>query len=181
MPDNPEKEPSEEVDENQLQMARTEGEAYHSSATYMMTKVADNGDIKEVGDYFVGFAQEEAESMWELQGEDDFELIDPGENNCHIEVVVTDRADKRFVPSLDVTLTLEGEGETVGPVEVPFLWHPGLYHYGRNLQVPGEGTYDLHIEIAPPTFKRHDKENGDRYGETVETTFEDVEITTGQG
>ncbi|MFC6825337.1 iron transporter [Halopelagius fulvigenes] len=180
MPQKPEKEPSDEVDRNQLQMARTEGEAYHSSATYMMTSVANTGDVTRVGDYYVGFAQEEAEGMWELRDEGEFEFVEPDEENCHVEIVVTDGADKRFVPHLDVTVTLEGEGETVGPVETPFLWHPGVHHYGANVELPGDGTYDLHVEIAPPTFKRHDETNGNRYGETVETTFEGVEIETGQ-
>ena len=77
------------------------------------------------------------------------------------------------------TLTSE-DGEQVGPFEVPFLWHPGLYHYGRNVEVPGDGSYTLDIRIEPPKFMRHDETNGNRYGSPVEVTFEDVDIETGQ-
>jgi hypothetical protein len=46
--------------------------------------------------------------------------------------------------------------------------------------VPGDGEYDLTIEVDPPEFMRHDEENGDRYAESVEVTFEGVEVETGQ-
>jgi uncharacterized protein involved in high-affinity Fe2+ transport len=92
------------------------------------------------------------------------------------------RADGRFVPHLSVTARLSAEdGETVGPVDVPFLWHPGLYHYGLNLTVPGDGTYDVRVQIDPPSFGRHDEQNGNRYGDPVEVTFEDVDVKCGQG
>ncbi|QLG29244.1 hypothetical protein HUG10_17655 [Halorarum halophilum] len=39
MPDDPEKQSSDEVDVNQIQQARTEGEAYQTSVTYMAETV----------------------------------------------------------------------------------------------------------------------------------------------
>lgn len=180
MPDNPEKQTSDEVDQNQLQQARTVGEAYHTSVTYMATEVAHTGDVKQVGEYYVGIAQEEAEGLWELQGENEFEWVEPDDENCHVEVVVTDAEDKRFVPHLDVEVTLSNDETEVGPFDVDFLWHPGLFHYGKNVEIPEGGTYDVHVEIEPPTFHRHDHQNGDRYGETVEVTFDDVDIEAGQ-
>lgn len=181
MPKNPEKKPSDEVDENQIQQSRTEGEAYHTSVKYMTSQVANTGDLKQSGDYYVGFAQEEAEGMYELRGENDFEFAEPDEENCHLEVVVTDAEDKRFIPHLDVTATFSNDDSEVGPVDVPFVWHPGVLHYGRNVELPGSGTYDIQVTVEPPTFHRHDEQNGDRYGETVEVAFEDVDIETGQG
>lgn len=61
-----------------------------------------------------------------------------------------------------------------------FLWHPWLYHYGRNWTVPRDGTYGLRVRIEPPDFPRHDKENGLRYREPVEVVFDGVHIETGQ-
>lgn len=180
MPDNPEKQPSDEVDENQIQQSLTEGEAYQTSLAYMANTVAHDGGKTEAGEYIVGYAQEEAEPMYELVGEGEFELTEPDQENCHLEVAVADRADKRFVPYCDVSVELERDGETAGPFELPFLWHPGVYHYGSNVEVPGPGTYDMHVTIEPPEFHRHDEQNGDRYGETVEVTFERVDIETGQ-
>ncbi len=53
----------------------------------------------------------------------------------------------------------------------PFLWHPRLYHYGRSWEVPGEGEYQIHVRIDPPTFIRHDPRNGERYNQRVEVSF----------
>jgi uncharacterized protein involved in high-affinity Fe2+ transport len=112
----------------------------------------------------------------------ELEWIEPADGeNCHLEVAVSDAADGRFVPELDVSARLVSEdGTEVGPVEVPFVWHPGLHHYGVNLSVPGDGTYAVHVHVEPPSFPRHDETNGDRYAEPVDVTFEDVDVETGR-
>jgi hypothetical protein len=180
MPDNPEKQPSDEVDANQLQQSRTEGEAYLSSVSYMANTVANDGGTTAVGDYVVGYAQEDAEPLYRLVEEGEFELVDPDEENCHLEVVVADREDHRFVPYCDVSVELERDGEAYGPFDLSFLWHPGVYHYGANVEVPSAGVYDMHVTVDPPEFHRHDEQNGDRYGESVTVTFEAVDVETGQ-
>ena len=174
--------PSEEVDERQLELAREAGETYLEAVEYMAEEVANTGGKTEEGDYIVGFAQEEAEGMYRMQdGSLSWEEPSDGEN-CHLEVVVASAADGRFLPEVSVRATLEPEdGETVGPEEIPFVWHPGLYHYGRNLEVPGDGTYTIRVEFDPPAFPRHDEDNGDRFGDPVEVEFEGVEIETGSG
>ena len=177
------KEPSDEVDERQLELAAEEGDAYLQSIEYMASEVAHTGDRKEAGDFTVAFAQEEAEGMYHLRGEGDLEWVEPDEENCHLEVAVADVDDGRFVPELDVEATLvpeDGDEDEVGPVEVPYVWHPGLHHYGTNLEVPGDGTYTIRVHIEPPTFHRHDETNGDRYGESVDVEFEGVDVETGQ-
>lgn len=180
MSNDPVKTTSEEADQRQLDLARGEGEAYQRSLKYMVEEVAHTGAMKDAGDYTVGIAQEEAEGMYQLQ-DGELEFVEPSAENCHLEVAVADAADGRFIPHLSITAQLSnGDGETVGPVDMPFLWHPGLYHYGSNLTVPGDGTYDVHVEIEPPTFGRHDEKNGDRYVDPVEVTFEDVDVKCGQ-
>ena len=177
-----EKEPSDEVDEKQLRLAKQAGDAYQEALEYMANEVAHTGGKTEEGDYVVGFAQEEAEGMYALVGEGEFEWREPEEENCHLEVAVCDAEDGRFIPEVDVTATLAAEdGEEIGPFEVPFLYHPGLFHYGKNVEIPDDGTYDITVEVEPPTFMRHDETNGNRYGETVEVTFEGVDIEAGQG
>ncbi|CAA9290779.1 MAG: hypothetical protein AVDCRST_MAG08-4567 [uncultured Acetobacteraceae bacterium] len=129
----------------------------------------------------VAYAQERAEGMYMLRSEGELEWTEPSDENCHLEISVSDAGDKRFVPYLHVEATLVAEdGQAIGPFEVPFLWHPGLHHYGRNVEVPGDGRYTLRVRIAPPAFMRHDKANGRRYAETVEVEFEDVRIKTGR-
>ena len=75
----------------------------------------------EAGDYVVGYAQEEAEGMYHLRGEGEFEFVEPDEENCYLAVVVADRGDGRFVPYCDVEATLERDCETVGPIEVSLV------------------------------------------------------------
>lgn len=173
--------PSDEADEHQLALARQEGAAYAQSLRYMAEEVADTGGQQRAGDHLVGFAQERAEGMWQLhQGK--LQWHEPGpKENCHLEVAVCDGSDGRFVPYLEIKATLvAADDRQVGPFNVPFVWHPGLYHYGRNVEVPGGGTYTLRVRIAPPTFMRHDQVNGRRYAEPIDVEFRDVRITPGR-
>lgn len=173
--------PSDEATAAQLRLAKEEGAAYQRSLDYMVTKVADTGAKKQAGDYIIGFAQERAEGMYRLKSGGGLEWAEPEDENCHIEVSVSDAGDQRFIPGLDIEVTLVPQaGEAVGPFKTPFLWHPGLYHYGRSVKVPGDGKYTVRIRIAPPEFMRHDKENGKRYAEAVEVEFPDVAIKTGK-
>jgi hypothetical protein len=68
----------------------------------------------------------------------------------------------------------------VGSHIQPFIWHPWLYHYGRNWQVPEAGDYTLRIRIEAPIFHRHDQKNGRRFAEEIEVEFSNVKIETGQ-
>lgn len=177
----PTRQPSDEADKKQLEMARAEGDAYHRSLLYMANEVADTGAVQEAGDYLVGFAQERAEGMYMLGDKGELEWMEPKDENCHIEISVSDAADRRFIPALDIEAVLTAEdGERFGPFKVPFLWHPGLYHYGRNIKLPGDGRYTIRIYIAPPTFMRHDKVNGRLYAKPVEVEFKDVKLKTGR-
>ncbi len=173
--------PSEEVDKRQLSLAREEGDAYQRSLDYMVEEVAHTGAKKRVEDYIVGIAQEAAEGMYHLERSGELVWKEPGDENCHIEVSVSDASDHRFIPALDIEATLVSrDGETIGPFPVPFLWHPGLYHYGANIIVPGDGTYAAKVKIAPAGFARHDKTNGKRFANPVEVEFSGIAIKTGQ-
>jgi hypothetical protein len=94
---------------------------------------------------------------------------------------VRDAADHRFVPQLEVWVTVVGgDGQHVGTARQPFLWHPWLFHYGRNWTLPGSGHYAIHVHIAAANFPRHDKINGRRYAMPVDVAFEDVTVEVGQ-
>lgn len=175
------KTPSDEVDHRQLRLARNEGDAYHASLQYMIEQVAHTGGTQQVKDMIIGFAQEPAEGLYLMNAEETLEWTEPGEENCHLEVTVLDAEDHRFVPYCDVSVSLFDANDVEhGPFDIPFIWHPGLHHYGRNITLPSDGTYDLHIHVDAPAFNRHDKENGKRYTTPVEVVFENVDITTGQ-
>ncbi len=109
------------------------------------------------------------------------EWVAPQEENAHLEVVVRDGADGRFIPGLTVYATLiDSTGNEIGTHQQPFLWHPWLYHYGRNRKLPGDDIYTLRIRIEAPEFGRHDKISGERFADPVEIEFVKVGITSGQ-
>jgi hypothetical protein len=171
---------TDEASAEQLDAARAQGEAYGRALRLMTGKIADDGGERRAGDYLIGYAVERAEGMYRWTG-DGVEWTEPGDDNCHVEVSVRDAGDGRFVPDCRVTVTLgAADGTGIGTHEQPMLWHPMLYHYGRNWRVPGDGRYTLRIRVDPPTFMRHDEVNGRRFLEPVEVEFTDVEITTGQ-
>ncbi len=177
-PTDPPMEESDEAEPEELDLARAQGSAYVEALEHMVENVADAGAQQHAGDYIVAIAHEEAEGMYRLR-DGELEWHEP-EGNIHIEISVRDAADNRFIPGLNVELTLLDEhGEEVGTETMPFLWHPWLFHYGRNWQIPGDGEYTLRIRIDPPEFMRHDEKNGRRFGETVYVEFADEELETG--
>lgn len=179
-PQNPPMKESDEANSHQLDLARKQGNAYVKALKHMANDVADDGKEKHAGPYIVAYAIEAAEGMYHLE-EGELTWQDPEDENLHIEISVRDAADNRFVPGLEVHVAVSSEeGDEIGDYELPFLWHPWLYHYGRNVEVPGNGNYRFEVTIEPPTFMRHDEKNGKRYAERVQVVFENVEVETGQ-
>jgi hypothetical protein len=169
-----------EATQRQLDLAREQGEAYGRALRHMTDDVAHDGGEQPAGEYLVGYAIEEAEGMYEWAG-GRLEWREPGEENLHVEIAVRDAGDGRFVPGLRVVVTLIGpDGQEVGTHEQPLLWHPMIYHYGRNWTVPADGEYTLRARIEPPTFMRHDEVNGCRFREPVDVEFQGVRVQRGQ-
>lgn len=171
---------SDEADQEQLDMAVKQGNAYKKALKHMAEEEADTGAMQPAGDYVVAFAAEKAEGMYRMKN-GELEWQEPEEDNIHIEVTVCDGADGRFIPALNVFATLtDSDGKEIGRYQQPFLWHPWLYHYGRNWKIPGDGEYTLKVEVEAPSFGRHDQKNGKRFAEDVEVTFKNVKLETGR-
>lgn len=169
--------PSDEATADQLLLAKQQGDAYGQALAAMANQATVV--TKSAGDFEISLVAEKAEGLYVLQGSK-LQWTDPGENNIHLEVAPRDAGDGRFVPGLDIALTLKtSAGDNVGQETMPLVWHPWLYHYGKNWKVPGDGTYHATVRIEPFTLDRHDQENGQRYTEAVEVEF-DIELTTGQ-
>lgn len=172
---------SDEASEAQLRLAREQGDAYGRALQMMTDEVAQDGGEQRSGDYRIVYAVEKAEGMYELV-DGELQWRGPGEDNLHVEVAVRDAADGRFVPALDVTATLTApDGTELGTHELPMLWHPMLYHYGRNWRVPGPGEYRLRVHVEPPRFMRHDEVNGRRFQAPADIEFTGVTVDPGQG
>src|SRR3712207_1022850 len=169
-----------EATQQQLDLAVAQGDAYGAALEYMTGTVAHGGGQTEAGHYLIGYAVEEAEGMYMFE-DGELTWMNPTEENVHIEVAVRDRADGRFVPAVKVFVTvIAPDGTEVGTEEQPLLWHPMIYHYGRNWTVPSDGRYTLRVRVEPPTFMRHDEVNGRRFLTVEEVTFENVSIERGQ-
>jgi hypothetical protein len=171
--------PSDEAKQQQIALAKGQGEAFQRAVDNMTQKTA-HGAERRVGDYLIGYAVEDAEGMYHLR-DGKLEWAEPSDENAHVEIVVRNAVDGRFLPGLTVHATLvDSGGKEVGTHEQPFLWHPWIYHYGRNWRVPSDGVYTLRVRVEAPQYPRHDKINGKFYAEPAEVTFENVRIKTGQ-
>jgi hypothetical protein len=171
---------SDEGDQRGLALGRAEGEAFGRTLNHMLTDIADGGEEIEQGDYLIAYAVEKAEGMYAPKN-GELKWQAPADENIHIEVSVRDKADGRLIPGLDVDVTvIDKNGKEIGTHRQPLLWHPYLYHYGRNWRIPGDGTYSLRVRFPMPQFHRHDKANGNRFAEGADVTFENVKLETGQ-
>lgn len=171
---------SDEADQAGLDLGKAQGDALTRTLEHMTGTIAHDGREINVGEYLVAYAVEEAEGMY-MPKDGKLEWVYPTDENAHIEVAVRDPADGRLIPGLEVDATLIGpDGGDLGTHRLPLLWHPYLYHYGRNWTVPGDGHYKLRVRFAPPQFPRHDKTNGHRFVAGCDVTFDNVAIKTGQ-
>lgn len=179
-PDRPPMNPvTDEATSRQLELARRQGDAYGAALDHMVGSVAQGGGIREAGDYLVGYAIEEAEGMYVMRN-GDLVWQEP-DGNLHVEIVVRDASDGRFVPGLDVSVTMyDAEGNELGTNRQDMVWHPMLYHYAHNWTVPGDGAYSMKVEVGAAPFRRHDEVNGKRFAEPVTVTFEQIQAETGQ-
>jgi hypothetical protein len=171
---------TDEATAEQLEYAREQGDAYQSALELMVNKIAQTGGEVHTGDYLIGFAVEEAEGLYTLD-DDGLQWHAPQDENAHIEVAVRDAADGRFIPGLDIRVTvIDADGKDLGTYPHQLVWHPMIYHYARNWALPGDGTYTIRVEFPPPTFMRHDRTNGRRFLEPGSAEFTGVQIATGQ-
>ena len=166
-----------EDNEKKKKLAEDQGKAYTAALDYM--KGMDNHAEKEVDDYIISLASEEAEGTYQLEdGELKWKTPKEGDNT-HLEIVVRDKKDKRFIPGLKIKGKVFDEKDNlIVDTDFPFLWHPFLLHYGAFFQIPKEGKYRVEVQIAAPTFHRHDEIKGKRYGRDVKV---DIEIEMEKG
>jgi hypothetical protein len=170
---------SSESSDEEIKLAQKQGEALQEALHYM-TRDESHGQMKTVGDYIIAWANEKAEGLYVLR-DGHLEWQEPKDENTHIEIAICSAAEGRFVPGLMVFATLlDQNGNLVGTHQQPFLWHPWLYHYGRNWQVPNEGPYTLWIRVNVPDFPRHDKVNGNRFSQPVEVQFPNIKLVLGK-
>jgi hypothetical protein len=168
-----------EEKEKKKTLALAQGDTYALALVEMQEE--DVHASVEIEDYIISIACEDAEGMY-MYNDGKLEWMIPHEgDNQHFEVVVQDKEDKRFIPGLEVHATLFDEHKKeVAKMEVPFIWHPFLFHYGINCKIPKAGKYTAEIFIKKPSFHRHDEEVGNRYANDVTITLGPVLLKPGR-
>ncbi|WP_422771068.1 hypothetical protein ACN28C_31230 [Plantactinospora sp. WMMC1484] len=166
-----------EIIARQRDIAAVQGEAYRLAVEAM---AVENG-IREAraGGYLIGFSTRAAEGTYAAR---DGRLVwtePPPDANTHLTVVVADAGDGRFVPQLDVTVTVLSGGDGLFTTNLPFLWHPFLHQYGTNARVPGEGPFDVAVRVGVPRFVRQDPLDSRHFAEPAEVSFPEVRFRTG--
>jgi Fe2+ transport protein len=170
---------SDESSRPEIVLGKAEGSAYGTALAYLSKMEANDSGEQTAGDYIVAYAIEDAEGLYEMR-DGKLQWTEKQDENCHIEIAVRSAADGRFLPCLKVTATLaDSNGKEIATQPMPFLWHPWIYHYGRNWSVPGDGEYRLRVHVDAPDFPRHDRINGRRFQEPVNLEFK-LRIKTGR-
>ena len=139
---------SDEADARGLELGKKEGEAFGRILKHMLEDIADGGEEIAHGDYLIAYAFEKAEGMY-VPRDGKLEWMAPEQENIHIEISVRDKADGRLLPGLDIDVTLtDDKGKEIGTHRQQLLWHPYLYHYGRNWTIPGDGVYAIRVRFG---------------------------------
>lgn len=140
------------------------------------TTMPGRGEKIVTGDYEVSYSVGPAKGLYEFST-GKLEWKEPEDANAHLDVVVKDAKDGRFIPGLHLNATLiDKRGGKAAGTHLPFVWHPERDHYGANVKVPQSGEYTLQVHIFPATFTRADKEAGKRYTVDADVSFENVHI-----
>lgn len=166
--------------EKKRNLAVAQGDTYTLALDEM--KQEDSHAAKTVDDYIISVACEDAEGMYMYDTTGKLEWMIPDkEDNQHFEVVVQDKDDKRFIPELEISAQLlDSNKKVVAEINVPFIWHPFLFHYGINCKIPKAGKYFAKINIKKPSFHRHDEVYGKRYPKDVLVTLGPISLKPGR-
>jgi hypothetical protein len=166
-----------------LELARRQGLSLERALSTMLYDVAVDGHEIRVGDYQVAYAVEYAEGFWYPHGEGltyHYGAEESTRHNAHVEVAVRDVATGRLLTELPITATLLFEKKMLGSKQEWLMWHPWLYHYGRNWRVPHGGTYGLRVELGPPRCNLRFDLGAYPEPRSVVVDFDRVQIEPGQ-
>jgi uncharacterized protein involved in high-affinity Fe2+ transport len=145
----------------------------------------DEADVfmtKEVDGYIISIALKDADGMYWPDSDTTLTWLKPSEAmNKHLEIAVQDAADGRFVPGLRLRASVTSTGgDIMYEDDLPFLWHPFLWHYGSNFHLDGAGKYNFEVTIMQPQFGRHDQTEGRRYQHDTIVNFDKVQLRPGR-
>lgn len=139
-------------------------------------EAAGGAQKKTSGDYEITYRVGPAKGLYEFSA-GKLEWKEPEQDNAHLDVIVKDASDGRFIPGLHIVATLlDSKGGRAASNHLPMVWDPQQIHYGSNVKLPESGEYLLQVHVYPATFPRTDKDQGKRYLADTHVQFEAVRI-----
>ncbi len=178
-------EESEEATSAQLGRALDEGKAVRREMEWVEGHESVASGEMAAGDYLITYLITPVDDYYDLEAAQSnlpahHTTVVPG--SAHVAVVVRDAADGRIVQGLNIRATLRSDGASQDPGEeksadLPYGWHPVLNRYGENIILP-PSPFTLSVNIAMPTYRRHDRINGDRFTGEVLAKFEHVTVSS---
>jgi hypothetical protein len=172
-----------EVEERLAGQAGLQGGAM-GRAVRAMNQQATSGAGQLSTDYRIEAAVEYAEAYWfcdptTLAYKSEVEASSA--ENCHIEIAPRDAWTGRFLPELNVTVTVwNANGHEIGTRPEPLMWHPWLYHYGENWRVPLSGRYRIRATFPAPAWRRYGATMGRRFAQGATVEYRELRIKSGE-
>lgn len=126
-----------------------------------------------VGDFTVGLSYSYPHRFWTVEGRDRIQKVEirPGTDDIHLMASVWDAETGTFVPA-SVTATFYEDGEETGESNLWTMLSQEMgFHHGDNMDIGGDGEYEVEVTVSPDAFERRGEFEGS-FEETVETTFD---------
>ena len=93
--------------------------------------------------------------FWLVTGQDKEKVKIQSDDSMHVMPVVWDRKTKIVPPDLNPQITITQDGEQITQLSPwPMLSQPMGFHFGDNVKLPGNGTYQAKVRVGTPSTKR---------------------------
>jgi uncharacterized protein involved in high-affinity Fe2+ transport len=161
---------SDEATAQQLERARDQGNVVRDEVEWVRAHDAAASAEMTAGEYRIAYIVTAPAGYY-----DSTNAWHEPSGTAHVAAVVRDAADGREVPGLTVTATITPSGGGAAHVALPYGWQAVLNRYGENVSLP-DGPFTLRLDVAPPSYWRHDPTNGDRFADTVTAEFTNVSV-----
>ncbi|WP_123535802.1 iron transporter [Halosimplex salinum] len=129
-------------------------------------------DTAEAGDYTVALTYSFPHRFWLVNGDRTNQVEIEGSDSVHLMTTVWDTDTGTVIPTDGIRTTITSDGETLvsGEPLWPMLSQNMGVHTGDNLELDGDGTYEVEVDV-PPLSARRTGGFRDRFDEQVTADF----------
>ncbi|MFC7141100.1 iron transporter [Halosimplex aquaticum] len=126
----------------------------------------------DAGDYKVALTYSYPHRFWRAEGDQPTKVEIQGSDTVHLMTMVWDAETGTVVPNGSITTTITKDGETLvsgKPLWLMLSQNMGV-HAGDNIELDGDGTYEVEIAVSPFSVRRTGAFR-DRFGELGTASF----------